>query len=941
MSFLLLMTTTINAQNNTDSISPKRNDSLINVAFGEKNKRDVLSAVTSIDVKELMKKNNATYSLDNLQSFVAGYNGNIWGQSPLILVDGIPRRAGDVRMVEIASITVLKDASAVALYGSTGAKGAVLITTRRGEIKPLTIDVRINNGLNFPKRYPSYLNAADYMTYFNEASRNDGNAEKYTADVINNTKAGTNPYKYPDINFFNSDYLRKSYLRTDVTTEIYGGNEQTKYYTNIGLGYNNDIVKFGEQRKNSNIDLKIRANVDMNLTKWLSASTDAVAIISDNYAGRGNFWGSSASLRPNWLTPLLPISMMDTTNASLMNMVNASNHIIDGKYLLGGTSTDQTNTFADMLAAGYIKTKNRTFMFNVGVKADLSNVLKGLSFRTTYGMDYFDSYSEAYQQSYATYQPRWSKVGGNDIIDSLIKFNVDKSSTSEFVGSTSYTQLLSLRAQLDYVRTFNNVHNVSATLLGWGYKSQFSGDANQNGSAYQPAKNANLGLQTSYNFNHKYYIDFTGALTHSVKLPTNNRNAISPTVSLGWRISEEDFFKNNISFINDLKLTATYGSIKQDMDINGYYLYQVNFDNKGGWYQWRDGVAGGWTTGSKRGDNPNLTFVQRNELRFGLNASLLNNLITLDANYFSQNTKGLLTQGTSIFPSYFNNWDYSFLPYINYNEDQRKGVDFSLNINKKMGDFVTSFGFSGMYFSSKAIKRDEVYNDSYQLRAGKTLDANWGYISEGIFMNQDEISQHARQTFGPVMPGDIKYKDVNNDGVIDNRDQVNLGHNGWAAAPFMYGINMTIKWKNLTLFALGSGNTGAIGFKNSSYYWINGTSKFSDVVIDHTTLEKNSNGAWQVAHLGAYPRLTTTSNSNNLQNSTYWMYKTNQFRLARVQLTYDFQNNIVKGKVVHGLSVYINGDNLLLLSKERAMMETNIGSAPQYRFYNLGCKVTF
>lgn len=925
----------------------ERKDSLVNVAFGTVAREDLLGAVTDVNVSELLKKNYATYSLDNLQSFVGGYTGNIWGQAPLILVDGVPRRASDVRPVEIASITVLKGASAVVLYGSNASKGVVLITTKRGSIKPLSIDVRANRGLYVPKSYPSYLNAADYMTLYNEASRNDGIAERYTQDQIANTAAGKNPYRYPDVNFFGSNYLKKAYSRSDVTTEISGGNDLARYYTNIGMAYNNSIMNFGEQKKNNDFSFNVRANVDMNLSKWLTASTDAVAIVSNSYIGRGDFWGASATMRPNWFSPLIPVSMLSPGNAGLKTIVDNSDHLIDGKYLLGGLSTDPTNAFADMLAAGYIKTRNRTLMYNVSAKADLGGLLKGLSFKTGYSMDYTSLYSEAYQVGYATYQPTWSTVDGKDVITSLQKFNNDLSSTNEFVGQTTYTQTMSFRSQFNYDRTFAQDHHVTAALLGWWYLTQFSSDAdNQGGSSYQPIRNTNLGFQAGYNFKKRYYLDLSGAVVHSAKMPPNSRNALSPTATLGWRISDESFFKNHISFVDNLKLNASYASIKQDLDITGfkpdgttptdYYLYQGYYGNNGqlgGWYPWRDGASGGFTTLSGQGGNPDFTFVRRNEFRVGMDASLLKGLITLDANYFLQKTNGLLTRGTTVYPSYFNG-SGDFRPWLNFNNDKRSGVDFAVNLNQKAGQVQYSLGVTGMFFTSTAVRRDEVYMDAYQNRAGKALDAYWGYISEGFFQSQSEVASHARQTFGgTVQPGDIKYKDVNNDGVIDSKDQVDLGRNGWAASPFNYGINLTVKWKHFTLFALANGQTGAIGFKNSSYYWVRGTSKFSDVVWGRWT-EATKNTA-------IYPRLTTTAGNNNYQNSTFWMYKTNRFNLSRVQLTYDFNQSIFKNSFVHGLSVYLLGDNLLVVSKERKLMETNIGTAPQYRFYNLGIRASF
>jgi TonB-linked SusC/RagA family outer membrane protein len=924
----------------------EKNDSIVNVAFGKVAKSDLLGGVSTVNVSELLKKSYGTNSLDNLQSFVGGYTGNVWGQEALVLVDGIPRRASDIRMVEVESITVLKGASAVALYGSNASKGVILITTKRGSIKPLSIDVRANTGIFVPKGYPGYLNAANYMTLYNEASRNDGIAERYTQGVIDSTRAGLNPYKYPDIDFFSSDYLKKAYSRSDITTEISGGNELARYYTNIGLAYNNSIMNYGEQKKNNDLAFNVRANVDMNLSKWLTASADAAAIISNNYTGRGNFWGTSSTLRPNWFSPLIPISMFDTSKAALGTIVENSNHVIDGKYLLGGLTTDQTNAFSDMLAAGYIKRKNRSFLYNVNARADLGSVLKGLSFKAGYSMDYTSLYSEAYQVAYAVYEPTWSTINGQDIITSLKKYNNDGNSTNEFIGQTTYTQTMSFRSQFNYENTFARNHNVTAALLGWWYMTQFSSDAdNEGGSDYHPIRNTNLGFQAGYNYRKKYYLDFSSALVHSAKLPEGKQNALSPTVTLGWRISDEGFFRNNVSFVDNLKITASYASLNQDLDITGtkhdgtptdYYLYAGYYGNNsslGGWYPWRDGASGGFTTLSGQGGNPNLTFIKRKEFRAGLDASLFNKLITVDANYFSQNTNGLLTRGNTLFPSYFTG-SGEFRPWLNYNNDRRSGVDFSINLNNKIGQLHYSVGASGMFFSSKAVRRDEVYQDAYQYREGRSLDAYWGYISEGLFQSQDEINNHATQTFGgTVKPGDIKYKDVNNDGLIDSKDQVDLGHNGWAVSPFTYGLNLTLNWKNFTLFALGNGQTGAIGFKNSSYFWTRGTSKFSDVVWGRWT-EETKNAA-------TYPRLTTTAGNNNYQNSTFWMYKTNRFNLSRVQLTYDFKEDIFKNSFVHGLRVYIQGDNLLVISKERKLMETNIGAAPQYRFYNLGVKASF
>ena len=574
-------------------------------------------------------------------------------------------------------------------------------------------------------------------------------------------------------------------------------------------------------------------------------------------------------------------------------------------------------------------------MFDVSLTADLSSVLKGLSFKTAYSVDYTSYYSEAFNETYAVYEPTWANVNGKDMIIALQKHNNDKKDANEYVGKSMYDQTMMFSAQFDYNRTFAKRHNVAATLLGWGYQMQSTADENHESSDYHRTSNVNLGLRAAYNYDHKYYADFSGAVVHSAKLPEGNRNAFSPSVTLGWRISREDFFKENVSWVDDLKLTASYANLHQDLDIENYYMYKGYFSKTDGhWVQWHDGTAGGWTPTSKRGENNDLSFVTRQEFRAGIDATLFNHLIRLNANYFRQNTKGLLTQGAStIYPSYFQlSENNTFLPWINYNEDRRTGFDFALTANKKFGDFDITLGFSGMVFNSEALKRDEMYDEDYQRRQGRALDVSYGYVCEGFFQDQTEIDEHARQTFGTVKPGDLKYKDINGDKVIDSKDQVELGKNGWSAPPFSFGLNLTVKYKNFSLFAMGSGQTGAVDFKTSSYYWNRGTSKFSEVVWGRWTEETKETAT--------YPRLTTTNGANNYQTSTFWMYKRNYFNLNQVQLTYDFPEKTFKGSFVRGLSVYCGGNSLLTISKERKHLELSTGF-PQCRNFYAGFKAAF
>lgn len=925
---------TLSMLNPVISTAAEKEDSLVNVAFGKVAKENIVNAVSTLQTSELSKALYDNNSLIGLNGMIGGYNGNVWGQGALVLIDGVPRSADAVRASEVESVTVLKDAASVALYGSRGAKGVILITTKRGKNEPMRIDFRGRTGLNVPKIYPKYLDAASYMTMYNEACRNDGIAERYDVATIYNTAKGVNPYRYPDVDYYSSEYLRDAFFNADVTGEIYGGNDKTHYYVNMGMEYNNTLLKYGENKGANDMRFNVRGNVDMTIAKWLKASTNAAVVMGDSYFGRGSFWSEASTMRPNWFSPLLSVDMMDTNISEIKDYIQNSNHLIDGKYLLGGISSNTTNAFSELLAAGYSRSKYRKFMFDVALNADLGSMTPGLSFKTAYSVDYTSTYSEAYAQTYAVFEPTWSNVDGVDKIVGLKKFNEDKASTNEYVGESTYDQTMMLSFQFDYTRTFAKLHNISATLMGWGWQQQHSADEGHSSSDYHRTSNVNAGLRASYNYDHSYYVDFSGAYIHSAKLPEGNRNAFSPSVSVAWRLSREKFLCN-AGFIDDLKISASYANLHQDLDISDYYMYKGYFSDKGGWYQWHDGAAGGNTTGSKRGDNPNLTFITRREFRAGIDATLFGKLLNVNANYFTQKTEGLLTQGAStVYPSYFDlGSDLSFLPYINYNADKRSGFDFTVTVNKKFGEFDFTAGFNGMVFSSKADKRDEVADYDYQLSSGRALDAARGYVCEGFWQSQEEIDNAAaKPTFGTIKPGDLKYKDINNDGVIDSKDQIVLGKYGWSASPFTFGAYFKLKYKGLSLFAMGNGRTGGIGFKNNSYWWNRGTSKFSEVVMNRWTEE--------TSQTATYPRLTSTNGDNNYRNSTFWMYKTDVFSLTNVQLTYDFPAKPFGDTFVKGLSVYAGGNSLLTVSGEHEYMDMSLGS-PYCRNFYVGLKASF
>lgn len=904
----------------TDSVA-----SQVNVAFRTVNEADLMGGVSTVNMIEQAKKDYTTYSLDGMDALVGGYNGQLWNQGEaLVLVDGVPRDATNVLPTEIEQITFLKAASAVVLYGSRAAKGVILITTKHGRNDGLNVSVRGNASLYVPKSYPKYLGSAAYMELYNEALQNDGKAAVYSDEDIYHYASNENPYRYPNINFFDSQYIKKTYQRYDGTAEFSGGGRLAHFYANIGLSNVGSLMNFGEGKNNHTTRLNVRGNIDLRLNDWIDGYVNANATFYDARNDNSNFWSESATMRPTSqypLVPFIPISYVEEADAVTLKTIQNSNYIIDGKYFLGGTQSQQTNPFAAMYAAGYNKYTSRQMQFDMGMNFDLNSLVKGLKLKTKFAVDYHTQYNTSINNEYAVYEAKWNNYTGEDLITSITKYGTDKRTGTQNLSDSHDKQLILMQAQLDYDRSFGD-HNLNATLLAHGY--QISEDGK-----YHRTSNANLGLQLAYNYAHTYYADLSMAAIHSAKLAEGHREAISPVVSLGWRLKNESFLRN-VKAVDDLKLTASYGIINQDLDIEKYYMYDYVFTATGTWWGWNEVANSMQTSDSQQGSNYNLGFIKRKEFRAGLTGSLWEGALKFDANFFTTSTNGLLTTASTIYPSYFQTyWPVStFLANTNYNNQRRTGVDLTLNVHQKFGEFDTNFGVSAMYYTSKNTKWDENVEYDWLKAEGQSIEAMRGYECLGFFKDADDVANSAKIN-NNTKPGDLKYKDQNGDGIIDSKDQVVIGK--WTA-PFQMGVHFTVKYKDFTLFAQGSGTFGGNGLKNGKDTWVYGDGKYSDVVLNRWTPE--------TASTATYPRLTTESGDLNFVASDFWKYSTSAFRLNKVQLTYDLPQSIFAGdSFVKGVSVYVSGSNLLTIAKERKYMELNVGTAPQTRMYNLGVKV--
>ncbi|UKK74984.1 SusC/RagA family TonB-linked outer membrane protein [Segatella bryantii] len=899
----------------------------VKVAFGSKAKSELLGGISAVDMKDLTQKNYNTYSLDALQAYAGGYNGQLWNMGEaLILVDGVPRDANNVNPSEIDQITFLKSASAVVLYGSRAAKGAVLITTKRGHADGLKVSVRGNVSLFTPKEYPTFLGAAQYMSLYNESLVNDGDKPAFTDTDIYNFASGRNPYRYHSNDFFSKDYLKKSYTRYEGQAEFEGGGKYAHFYAQVGFYHQGDLINFGEGKDNHTNRLNFRGNIDLRLNDWITGWVNSSASFYDLRGDRSNYWSKSATLRPtskNALSPLLPISMMNPDVVDMMKMIRNSSNVIDGQYLIGGTLTDQSNPFADMYAAGYNTYTSRQLQFDAGIKFDLNKVLKGLSFTTQVAIDYNTSYNASIQNEYAYYIPTWSNQNGYDEIISLEKKMIDKFTANQNVSDSHDKQTIFFSGQFDWARQFNQ-HAVGATLLAHAYQLSNDGE-------YHHTSNANLGLNLNYNYAHRYYADLSMAAVHSAKLAEGHRGAISPVGTLGWRLSEEKFMEGTKGWLDDLKLTASYGVVNEDLDLEKYYMYDDIFTATGTWWGWSESANAMQTSDSQRGENVDLGFIKRKEFRFGLDASFGKGLVKLNANYFNVKFDGLVITPEANFPSYYHTyWPVStFLPNYNYNIQNRSGFDFTVDFHKNLGEVDLQAGVTGMYVTNKNSRVSELVEYDWQKSEGARIDAIRGYQCLGFFADEADIAANATVN-DKTKPGDLKYKDQNKDGKIDSKDRVVLGH--WNP-DFYLGFHFTAKYKGFTFFMNWTGDFGGMGLKNNEYAWCYGERKYSDMALGRWTPE--------TANSATYPRLTASNNDLSFVDSDFWTYKTSALRLNKVQFTYDFPANMFAGKWINGLSVYVSGNSLLTIAKERKYMETSVGSAPQTRSYNLGVKVNF
>lgn len=909
-------------------------DDKINIGVATRDRRDFVGSVSAVNTRDRLTYDNTQFVRDYISGLTVGVRGssNIRGiGNALFVIDGVFGRDPNVlNMEEVEQITVLKDANAVALYGSQGRNGVIVINTKRGKINKKEVNVNVRSGIRTPLALPNYLDAATFMELRNEAFSNDGldpSVVGFSQEQIQNTRSGSNPYQYPDVDLY--EFVQPFVNTTNVISEFSGGNDKSQYYVNVGWLYNENWVNINDDINAGSNRFNVRGNIDFKVNDWITSSIDGVAIISSSKSSRANLLNTATTFIPFDYAPLIPINSIDATGNPDLETLLAGANVFDGNLLGSAQQIGVDSPVALAIAGGYQDRRFRVTQFNNAINFDLSRITEGLSAKTYLSFDFFDTYTTSISNQYRTYGVTdWLNRSNDD--DPLRDFGEDRRDLSENVASNGFVSRIGMYALVNYQKTIADNHSLNTTVLGYHNSEKRDG-------TLQTDRDSHLGFQLTYDFKKKLFVDFSGAYAHSIKLPEGNRGGFSPTVGLGYILSEEPFLKDS-DFVNYLKLKASGGIIKSDVGIDEYYLYDETYFDAGS-FGWADGVYSNQRQNVTQGANPNLGFEERIDLNIGFESYLMNSL-WLEANYFRTELDKQLVFLADQYPSYYN----TFRPQDNFNANMYTGFELGVNFNKTFNDLSIGIGANVLYSQTEASKRSETNEFDYQNRQGTELSSIIGFEDLGFYAPSDFTPDSEGNlvlngnlpmpNFGAVQPGDIRYADQNGDNVIDQDDRVVIGQ---TSSPWTYGVNLNLKYKRFNLFVLGTGQTGAMGNKlNSnfnSYYSPNGNDKYSEAVL----------GRWtpQTANTATFPRLASGNNQNNFRTSSFWLYDNAFFRINRAQLTYEFTDDLCDKIGVEDLSINFQGTNLFEVAENKDIRQLSIGGNPQTRNYTLGVRMSF
>ena len=875
---------------------------------------------------------NSTFTIRGIGTFT----GNT---SPLVIVDGVQRddvnstyggAYNNIDPEDIVSISLLKDASATAVYGAKGANGVMIITTKRGSVGKPKISIKAGTGFTNFTKVPEMLSGVDYMMLYNESRRNSGLSEVYSREQILKTESGLDPYLYPNVDWIDKIYKNVSSV-SNVNLNISGGSDLVRYY--LSASFYNQGGQYNVKKENGydpNLNYKrydFRSNVDVNITKTTLLQMNLSAIMTDSrYPGiaSNKLWYEAFSTSPVAFPVRYP----------------------DGRWA-GPPANAGSNPMNEVQNSGYTDTFRPALQSVFTVNQKLDFITKGLS---AYARFSFDSYSEFNNKRTGGVDLWYTNqrdgngelVFGKPIKEGSDELYYEHSDTGERV---IYTE-----ANISYDRTFGH-HNVNGMVL-YNMRNRMIATA---GSAIAsiPYRNQAIAARFGYGYKERYLAEVNGSYTGSENFAPGHRFGFFPAASVGWVISNEPFFKNMTRTVDLLKLRASYGIVGND-NIGGTGDRFAYFTQFGSGNSYGFGPNGNLVYGIRETllGSDKLTWEKSYKTNIGLEMMLWGKLnLTLD--YYWERRKDILIQRSSL-PS-MAGFDASI--YANMGEMDNKGVDANLEYQTRIGNKVGLRLFGNLTYSkNKIVFRDEpAMQYAYQKSEGTRYGEFYGYIAEGYFQSEEEIKKSPRQ-MRELAPGDIKYKDLNDDGVIDANDQCYLGKSWFPSWSYGMGFNINYHNFDLALFFQGvsdvsiMANGGSIDTGNGDWGASGvGIVPFTGMGLNPSNVITKALDRWTADNPRAdawYPRMTAnaTTNDNNYVNSTHWLKDGSYLRLKQASLGYTLENKKLMDKGIEYLYFYLSGQNLLTFSKFK-LWDPELGSNgakyPLSRMVTLGMRVSF
>ena len=902
----------ITRENSTASISVIRND-----AVNQRSAKNVGNSLIGHGKGLITIAGNGTYYEQNPTFYVRGLQ-SLSGSTPLILVDGIERDITMIDPEEVLEVQILKDAAATALYGYKGADGVINVITKRGEYNSRTIRVNYEHVFSNLTNRPNFVDGATYAKAMNEALYNEGQGlfAKYSEQDIAAFASGKYPTLYPSVNWVNETF-RNHASGDRASVEFSGGGEKFRYFSMVNFLYSDGFIKNSNRNEGySTQDKYVRGNVRINLDVDLFKYTQL----------KSNIFTSIAEMQ----SPGANTNIWNT----IYSVPSAAFPIRNENGVWGGNSTwsGDLNPVAQSTDAAYYKIFDRSLFFNAEVVQDLCMVTKGLKFNI--GASY-DIISNVYEDHSKKYNYGMSNVTGWVGDEPQFSYwQVDDQATEMGTGSglSSFQRRVNAWASFGYDNIFADKHHVMAQLK---YNYDYESPQGVSTSIYRH----NISLWGQYTFADRYSLGLALAEMGSSRLAPGTKWSFSPNVSLGAVI-----LNNETLPVNFLKARASWGI--QNLDRlpgdNVWNYYQQAYQVSGVSYPWSDKYDGASTWGETtvlQTPTVNPTHEKVAKYDVGIDASFLG-CLNLTADFFYNRHYDIFVDGSGAYSSLIG----FTAPFKNQGKVDNRGVDIELNFNKNFGDWNVMAGGSFLFSKSKILDMAEEPKAFDNLKnTGNPLSSTYGLVALGLFTSQEEIDNSPTQTFSTVRPGDIKYADINDDGVIDANDKTKIGHNAVCPEIF-YTFNLGAEYKGIGLVAhfQGVGNYGC-NLSTQGYYWgLINNSSLAQEVYDNRWSEQNN-----VAD-ALYPRLSSTSNANNYQTSTFWQRDRSYLKLRNVELYYNFDKNLLaKTHFISGATVFVRGVDLCNIAtggddKLTGLNPEATGAvAPLSRQIAVGVKLTF